>query len=678
MNASVLRNKTIFWSRLGFGLDPVTTDENGDPVIYDKEFSQLRLHQDFYKKGVKIHSFILNSGWVGDGRFNFSTTDATMDAAVKIGPDVKLIPRIKLNAPVEWCKNNPEDVFVYYNGPRNVEEIRALVGTSEHDYLGYEARNGTYQGDPKYRRSNVNGKISLQSFSSDKWLFDAANALRKLVLHLEEKYPDKIIGYHIAYGTSGETVMWGRISSKYGDYGINNQKKFKSFLKRKYGIEAELPSPDERYGQKKDLRDFVRIDNKISRYYDEFTDEINSYAVEHFCKVIKDACPNRLTGVFYGYFMGVDNIAYTGHTEMKRLLSSPYVDFFAAPKAYFRCLAGDSCGEYGCAQSVNINKLWVDECDVRTHLAKDVPANWRSNSFKETENALIRELAKNLAHNSGFWLMDLGGNWYDSEEMMNLVERLNKINELIRKKEHKSVSDVLILVDEKSVSMTSVSNDMLMGYTAEFICNAKMTGVSVDIFRMADIYSLRLSRYKLVVFAHTLKLSKKEFDYIKSQTNAGFCFNYAVGCVQNDEFSLENAKAITDFELVESHEAEYDFPSLRLSECNDVTMIADGKGVAYKYVNGRLYVMNCEPYLNTEAIKQIEKLAHCHFFCEANCTVYADNRFIAVIGKNAWYEGSIDLGTSRHWKNLITGERGEGRIINIALKPYDTAFYAFD
>ena len=224
MDRNILRNQTIFWSRMGIGIGYKVLDENGDPVIGNDTFSELSDHQMFYKSGIKIHSFILESGWVGDGVYNFNTTDKTMDAACKIGEDVLLIPRIKLDPPYDWLKNHPEEVFVYYDGPRTAEEISALVNTPLHDQLGYEAPDGMYMGNPKYNKPNVGGKISNQSFSSDKWLEDTKAMMKVLFAHLEEKYGDKILGYHIAYGTSGETLLWGRISRKFGDYGITNMR----------------------------------------------------------------------------------------------------------------------------------------------------------------------------------------------------------------------------------------------------------------------------------------------------------------------------------------------------------------------------------------------------------------------------------------------------------------------
>ena len=42
-----------------------------------------------------------------------------------------------------------------------------------------------------------------------------------------------------------------------------------------------------------------------------------------------------------GYFLHVDNSAYAGHLAIDRLLDSPYVDFLAAPKSYYRNKAGE-------------------------------------------------------------------------------------------------------------------------------------------------------------------------------------------------------------------------------------------------------------------------------------------------------------------------------------------------
>ncbi len=678
MDKSILRDQTIFWSRLGIGIGHKAFDEDGNPAIGNDTFSELQDHQDFYKRGIKLHSFILEAGWVGDGVYNFTTTDRTMDAACKIGDDVLLIPRIKLDPPYDWLKKYPEEVFVYYDGPRTPEEISALVDTPLHDCLGYDAPNGMYMGNPKYTRPNVGGKISNHSFSSDRWLKDAQETVRVLFAHLEEKYGDKILGYHIAYGTSGETLLWGRISKRYGDYGIGNRRKFKAFLKERYGIDGELPPPEERYNGKATASDYLRAEKPICRYYDEFTNEVNSNAIEVLCKTAKEVAPTKLTGVFYGYFMAIADSCYTGHTYIQRLLDSPYVDFFAAPKSYSRCKPGDSSGEQSVSQSINLTKVWVDECDVRTHLAApNTPKNWASENMLQTKNALVRELSKNLMHDSGFWFMDLGGGWYRSDEMMDLVEELNEINTKMRTKAHQSKSDVLVLMDELSAVVTSIGYSV-QAYCSDLVSNLARTGALVDIFRSCDIKSIDLSQYKLIVFAYDFHLNVETLNYVKERTDATIMFQFLAGCLADGEFSFDNIKNVTGFSLYDNHNenSKYSFPSIKIN--NDVLYENEQGSFAKRYENGRNLIMNTIPYLSIEELTEVVKNAGCHRFVNADYTVYGDNRFLSIIASDKEYNGTLDFGEEKSWTRIDTNETGCQKSIELSFKPYETAMFKFE
>lgn len=677
MDRSILRNETIFWSRMGIGIGYKVLDDDGNPVIGNDTFSEIEDHKLFYDRGVKIHSFILESGWVGDGKYNFTTTDKTMDAICSIGDDIKLIPRIKLDPPYEWLKNNPEEVFVYYDGPRTPEEISAMVDTPLHDKLGYEAPDGMYMGNPKYNKPNVGGKISNQSFSSDKWLQDTKELMRVLFAHLEEKYGDKILGYHIAYGTSGETLMWGRMSRKYGDYGITNRRKFKAFLKERYGIEGEMGTPEGRYCKKATASEYMRENDPVSRYYDEFMGEENSKSIEFLCEAAKEFAPTKLTGVFYGYFMGIAESGYTGHTHLQRLLDSPYVDFFASPKLYNRCAPGDSSGEHGISQSVNLTKVWLDECDVRTHLAApDTPKEWRSENMLQTRNVLIRELSKNLSHNSGFWLMDLGGGWYRSEEMMDLVSELDGINRLVKAKPYESASDVLVLADELSTGISSIGYSV-SAFSTDLICNLKRTGALVDIYRTADIKNIDLSRYKLVIFSYDFRLNSDILDYVKEKTDATIMFQYMAGCCSDGKFSFENTRKVTGFSLCDSTEkSEYSFPTVKVR--NDVLYETTQGSFAKRLDAGRTLIMNTIPKLSIEKLKEIVQNVGCHIYCEADYTLYGDNRFLCVIASDKEFSGTLDFGKERAWIKHGTDENGNGKTVSLNLKPYETAMFLFE
>ena len=679
----VLRNNLIFWSRLGFGYDPPVFDENGKPVIFNDTLSEIEYHKSFYKKGIKLHSFIVSSGWVGNNKYDYTVADRVLDAAVTIGEDVLLIPRVKLNPPIEWCKENPEELFVYWDGPREKDEIRKIVGTPEHDRIGYDAPDGYYMGNPKYNKPNFTGKVSLQSFTSDKWLLAAKEALKRFILHVEERYPGKIFGYHIAYGTSGETLLWGRIDGNYGDYGICCTKKFRQYLNDNYNIDVPLPSPQQRYGVKDTLRDFMRVDNKISVYFDEFISKTNVNAINELCKTVKKTSPNSITGVFYGYLMA-DNIAYSGHTEIETLLNSPYVDFIASPKDYYRCTPGDSGGELSVPQSINLMKTWVDECDVRTHLAQKPDdssklddLSWLSENIIQTKNAILRELSKNLSHNSGMWLMDLGGGWYDDEEMMELVGEVAKLSETVQKRPHESASDVLILIDEHSILQTAISKDCLTGFCADFICNTKKTGVLTDIYRFSDIRHIDLSKYKAIVFAYTLKINQEEIEYIKKNSTASFIFNYAAGCISDEGFSLSNTENLTGFKLSDDSKNYYDFSSIKIIDDGECIFENEKGSVASKIVNGRIHIMNNVPFIDVSTLKNLYNLCGCHMYSPENTVIYGDKRFITVLSDGKMYDDYIYLKKPAKWENLLNGEKGYGDKIKLKLEPYEAAFILF-
>ena len=112
----ILKNNPVFWSRLGFCYDPPLSDEKGQPLVFQPDFTyQLKIHDDFSDAGVKIHTCILHSGWVGVNKYDYSLCDKVLEGIFKSGKTLYFIPRIKLNVPIGWCRENPEEVFCSLN-----------------------------------------------------------------------------------------------------------------------------------------------------------------------------------------------------------------------------------------------------------------------------------------------------------------------------------------------------------------------------------------------------------------------------------------------------------------------------------------------------------------------------------------------------------------------------------
>lgn len=660
-----LKNNPVFWSRLGFGYDPPMKNEQGKPLVFTEDLERYaRTHRMFSAAGVQIQTCILHAGWMGIDEFDYSLTDRVVEAVFRKNPDAYYIPRIKLNVPVDWCRENPEELLVYYEGPRDAESIRALVGTEKHDWLGYNAPNGYYQaGDYVDTRPNVGGMIARQSFSSKKWLQDAGIALEKLINRLEKgKYADHILGYHIAFGVSGESVMWGRMNNHYGDYGISNTKHFLSWGLRKYGTEdalqqawgedrfingmVVLPSPDERYHRKGSLSEFYRADTlgRLSADIDEFLSESCANAIEHFCQIVRCKAPEKLTGIFYGYFVHTDNPNYAGHLALERLLNSECVDFLAAPKSYYRCGPGQPGGELTAVQSVNRKKIWLDETDSRTHLAfSEVPEHkwsttkgkqkfdpsidnqdWLCSDFNDSRCVLWREFCKNFAHGSGFWWMDLGGGWYDDPMLMAEVEAMTRLNRKLQTCHHESLADILVLADENVIAKMSISKHQREGFLEDPLMELSLSGGVADLYRLSDLPDLDLTRYKMVIFAYTFDVSSETREYLNVHLPKGtlLVYHHAAGVLKDGVCSLENIRDFTGF-IMKERCVDADYVGVQVCD-KEAQPLFDGV-----WQKGNRVAITA-PYQKATVYRALAQLAGCRLWTDGDVTLWADNRVMGV------------------------------------------------
>lgn len=634
-----LERNSLFWSRLGFENDPARFDDTGKLIEFSDNYAKYaRYHADMYRLGIKLHTSILFSGWVGNNQYDYTLTDRTLDTLFAALPeDALYIPRVKLNAPVEWSKHHPEELFVYYGGNNDPEYIRPRVGSLEHDLLGYEAPNGYYMG--KDQRPNVNGFFSNQSFASKVWKHDAAEALRRLMHHVAEKpYGRRIIGWHIAYGVSGETCLWGRFGREYGDYSRVFQEAFIAWGEKKYDSRENLlkawgtlkmPPPDRRRKVYDSVEAFQRKRpcDRIVRDLDEFMSELNSYNAEYFCRIVKEEAPEALTGLFYGYVLECCNSAYTGWLGFEKILNSPYVDFLAAPTSYTCRQAGESGGFIVPAQSVGLRKQWVDELDIRTYLAQPTTEN---RIPKECTRAVFyRELTKNLSADAGYWWMDLGGGWFDSEFIHDIIQEIESTAAKIRCREHVSTADVLFLIDERSQILHTESPE-LFGLHKIFRREAALAGVQIDLYRISDLSRISLEQYKLIVLCDCPEMPSLSMDktvlymYLDALPEG-----LAVQEVRGQHFPAGDI-AFQDLMSGKVTLENWTLPRVAPEVTAGMRVharLADGTPAVVSNGNRFYSVL---PILGWKQFRELAEFAGCRLYGEAPCVVYGDSRFTAV------------------------------------------------
>ena len=687
----LLQNNSVFWSRLGWPYNPPVADENGKTrMMLSDDSPEKKFHRDFMEAGIKIHSTILFSGWMAPGKYDYSATDkALADLFAAAGESALYIPRIKLDVPPAWCAENPEDTTVYYPGGLSKGEIAELACTPAHDWLGMEYKNG-YSTDTKMRgnkdpRPNVRGLIGLQSFSSEKWLRDAGEALRRLIRRIEGgKYAKNVIAYHIAYGQCGETSFWRgweKNDYRFGDYGINNLRAFYDWGIKKYGSRdalakawkqpdisrenVKLPTPMRRELHWNSHADFFRAseEDKICMDYEKFCGETNVRAIDYFSKIVKEES-GKAAGAFYGYYLFVPRAAYNGHVEFEALLKSPNVDFLASPKGYRNVAPGESGMEQTPPMSINLDKIFIDELDVRTHLSLWPDAK----NMEGTRTMLWREFAKCMQSRSGFWWMDLHGGWFDSPEIMREIEKIEAAAKQIRAKPPKRTAEVLIVSDNESFLYSKPSWQLHRDLVVDTISRIRMAGAPADHYRLADLGRIDLSGYKAAVFINCVRITDERWAEIspRLRPDATLVWHYAPA-VWGEKYDPARGEKITGFKLAErktrkvetvefadgsgkklskdfsapsSHNPlEKPYPTFSADPSNGAEVLAkysDGSAAFAKIRRGgRDSYFVSLPVLDSGSYRRIFDAAGIASPAPAGCAVYADSRLCGIFPKDA-------------------------------------------
>lgn len=668
-----LRQNPIFWSRFGF------EKENGD---WEKHAQHAKRHKALFDKGIIAHSSIIPSGWIAPDTYDYTETDRLFEMLFSTAPNIVFLPRVKLNVPAGWCAAHPEDVFVYAGGPRTAEEIAQLIDTDVH-------------GSHPWKETDI---IAQQSFSSKQWIKDASEALRRFVLHIEEsKWADRIIGYHIAYGTSGETTQWATWDMNpchKGDYGVSATKAFIEYAARRGKSYDDIPPIPERF-----YIDGVPVEN--NRYhigtpsldrlfyhteadercmiYSEFTRDTNVDAVEAFCKVVKDIVPQKVAGVFHGYIAEANNCANMQHTGFDRILSSPYVDFISAPKGYIRVGPTEPGFGQGVPNSVNRKKLWLDELDNRTHLCTKITRpkhDYPAKNFAQTRGVYWREFTKNIAFHQGYWWMDLNGGWLDSEEIQNEVKFLNETAQelYLERDRHKSVSEVLLVIDENVMHRMRPNYDLhdaTIGYTGSTV---KECGVPIDTYRTADLDEIDVSKYKLIIFLNAFCADIERLKDILRNTSPDchVVWNYTAGIIDKADgsFGLDNVRRLTGMTVGEyptegcCEHPNNCFPMIYVEESEGVSALyryADGRVrmASCEDADGRVHILNAMPSdVTVEDMRVLIEDAGVHTYAPAYCVVHADNRFLYVLSERNAHV-NISFAERVTCRNEFTGEEFE-------------------
>jgi len=661
------------------------------PLIYnacgenERTFQTIELAK---KQGFDLVAYCCVDTWItrpGE-ELDYHWVDEKIDKIISRNPNALIILRFGVGVPDWWKKEHPEAVMVFKkleNGKWvDVKDIAVIGG-----------REGI-------------------SVASSEWKRDTAEALKKLVQHLEEKYGDHIIGYMPCGQNTGEWFYYDSWEPKLNCYEPAFEKAFRQWLKEKYKSEENLrkawnepsltfdsislPSPEERmnatYG-------FFRDPMKERKLIDfhEFQNIAMASALEDFAKAVKEATGGRkLVVYFYGYIFELGAMPYgvqqSGHLAFRKLLDSPYIDIFVSPISYSDRGAGGIGAFMVAVDSVPIHgKLWLNEDDHRTHIYnKEAEDELRdhftfggSNTPEETYWVHQRNFAHIFPRRIGCWYFDLAASgWLDDEGIWENLGKLKKIYDSHLGTKPSFKPEIAVIVDEKSNFYLRQAYPPI---NAPLLYNIRQSlyriGAPVGFYLLDDLTAGKVPKSKLYIFLNCFALTRKEREAIERNCQGSTCvFFYGNGFIKDPIADGRNMEELLGVKMrMERKEMK---GMVRVERGNKLVEGVNDFGVdnllspvfypegevevLAKYEDGMPAVWGKKTrqfnsiYIGTliaptELLRNIARKAGVHIYSDKNDVVEADEEFLSITARDEG-EREVHLRRKATVQDALTGE----------------------
>jgi len=643
-------------------MDLPTLMINGQPdagMTYMTYRPKEQYFRDFGEAGVRFTSFkiSLDRAWIRPDSLDFSNFDMIVNMILKANPNALIFPRVYLFAPEWWMAQNPDELMVYHDG----QKFKPTRGW----------RRGT----------------TLPAWASEKWRKDTGYCLRMLIQHVKkQKWGSHIAGYHLASGGTDEWYYYSYYNwffnapqEDFLDYGIPQTKAFRKWLKEKYGTVENLQIAwhndtitfdDATIASKRDRQNttlFLLYDPSVSMHVIDcwdFESEMVAETIGYFCRVVKEETQDQaFTGAFYGYILGANDKGYCG---TRSLLNNKYIDFLTAPSGYWFREPGNGYSAYRTpVRSLQFaGKLWWDENDYYTYLtpASKWVEGWTGpRDLNTTINQEMRQLAAQIQHASAGWWFDMDGGWFNSQEAMEMIRKLNVIGSNSVNFDRSSIAEIAVVVDEKSLLYLGLGNDLYNSLILEQPLEFGKIGTPVDWILVDDIG--KSDQYKMYVMLNLLHVTEQHKTQIARLQNGGaksILWVYAPGLL-TDKVDISNCKNLTGINLkllrdkaplqIEINESGNDmFPSLNegfkygtqykigpiLAADDPSAQILgtiygfDEAGLVYKNINGVHTYYNASTKLSSELLRAIAVRSGVHVYNDTDDGTYINKSFVSI------------------------------------------------
>ncbi|MBC7328355.1 beta-galactosidase, partial [bacterium] len=658
------------------------------PMVYSQiPFIDEKHVQQFTKAGIELYEInhvlgeFIRRGWKGPGKYDFSEFDDLIFKLLRVNPNAYFFPRLWLEPPDWWIQTHPDELQLYADG----------TGWDKSDQFG-----GT----------------KWPSFASQIWLKEEGEALRKFVEHIQSSpYAERCIGFHIGAGIYGE---WHYMGAQYvPDMSEPMKKAFRNWLKEKYrgdlealrkawGKEdvtfenAEIPNLEERLKTSFGMFHHPANNRQVVDYY-MCHHKVLVDAILNFARIVKEASKGRsLVGVFFGYTSNMLWPQDGGHIELRRVLTSPYVDFLCSPHTYVGRALGQDGGFRALPGSVALHhKIFKEEADDGTHLAPGVA---QARNADESIALMRREFSQALSINGGLWWFDMASCWFDDYQLMKDIALMKTIGDKSLSLPRKRMSEVAVIVGLNSFYYTAhwrsgkdtVTDLLLNDQWRELF---KM-GAPFDLYDISDIEEM--PQYKCYIFLNTFFMDERTRKAVAKLKEKGglFIWFYAPGLLNERDIDVRNMEEITGMKMnlslepkiLEVHmengkhwsNGKETSPFIFLNDSEVVVLGHSKEGkptFALKRFPKWTSVYILTPPAPASVLRELLRAEGIHIYLDTEDVLFLNQSFLAI---HTAKEGSkrISLPSEREIEDAFSGEKiGRVKELTVQLPAHRTVLY---
>ncbi len=580
---------------------------------------------EFYGAGVRLFC-VLTTGvtsalgvpyslygesWVGENEYDFSSIDRQMDMFIKNAPDAYFAPMIQLDTREWYLKLHPDK-------PNSFTHLSQIACDEE-------------------------------------WRQDAANYLKAVISHIEEKYHDKVYGYFLLCGTTTEWLS-------HGDLERSHPIKERGYKKWCDDENAVLPLY-EHLNSDGDvfLSESEEDVYKARKFHAEIIADLILYFTKEAQSVIKH---NKLLGLYYGYLLelGGERLYNDGSLGYEKVFLNDDIDIISSPSSYCFRQQKDPSAFMLTSKTLDAhNKLYFLEFDHITHSAPDeIHENYDESSENamivkipgaeskcknETEslNLLYRDFLLCTSNMTALWWFDMFDGWFRSESMMKAIKQMIQIGTELSKNRTESVADVAVFFEGESMYRVRKSSKLASIALSDIRRTLAGCGAAYDMYSISDLSFESIDKYKVYMFVNQYDITEENKKRIEEKCK---CANKTVIWLYAPDYALdknvENVFKMTGIKVLES-KISYDEnitnynvkpPYFEVDDKDTIPIeyFEDGKvAVAYKEIRGVKNVYAATPCISSSVLREILKIAGVFIYSEnENVYTYANSNTLGV------------------------------------------------